>query len=86
MIKVPLPTKEGEEPMQLKTTRRHVNEALHALGCKIRLRWKTEKVTVGNGTVQNRHRFVRGRLRLGQIKVSANKSPALRAVVSWMPG
>ena len=45
---------------------RAVNEALHQLGCTIRLRWTTEKVTLANGKERNSYRFERGRFRLGQ--------------------
>lgn len=47
---------------------RRVNEALHALGCEVRLRWKTEQVTLPSGKVRTRHRLVKGRFRLGQKK------------------
>jgi hypothetical protein len=45
---------------------RVVNEALHALGCEVRLRWKTERVTRRDGSQQNHYTLVAGRFRLGQ--------------------
>lgn len=45
---------------------RVVNEALHALGAEVRLRWKTDKVMLSNGAVRNRYTLARGRFRLGQ--------------------
>ena len=63
----------GQDPVAAATTantskpaRRAVNEALHSLGCEVRLRWKTEKITLPSGTCQNRHKLDRGRFRLGQ--------------------
>lgn len=45
---------------------RVVNEALHALGCEVRLRWRTDRVRLKNGKEGNRHTLVKGRFRLGQ--------------------
>jgi site-specific DNA recombinase len=45
--------------------RREINEALHRMGCEVRLRWRTERITRG-GKEQNRYRLARGRIRLGE--------------------
>ncbi len=45
---------------------RVVNEALHTLGCEVRLRWKTERMTRRDGSQQNQYTLVAGRFRLGQ--------------------
>jgi DNA invertase Pin-like site-specific DNA recombinase len=45
---------------------RVVNEALHALGCEVRLRWATEGITLSNGKRRNRYTLAKGRFRLGQ--------------------
>ncbi len=36
------------------------------LGCEVRLRWRTEAVTLDDGQVRVRHKLGRGRFRLGQ--------------------
>jgi site-specific DNA recombinase len=45
---------------------RKVNEALHQLGCEIRLRWETREHISRAGNSLRRHVLVRGRFRLGQ--------------------
>jgi site-specific DNA recombinase len=54
---------------------RIVNEALHALGAEVRLRWATRKVTLSTGEVQNRYTLAGGRFRLGQRNVTLCKAP-----------
>jgi len=54
---------------------RVVNEALHALGAEIRLRWKTSEVTLSTGRKVPRHTLVRGRFRMGQKSVSFHIAP-----------
>lgn len=51
----------GDESFVAKMDRRLVNEALHAVGCEVRLRWRTEK-----RQQRNRYTLERGRFRLGQ--------------------
>ena len=44
-----------------------LNAALISLGCEVRLRWSIkQEVRKGDGKVQNRYTFQRGRLKLGQ--------------------
>ena len=69
IVDVPLPTKKGGKPKDIQASYRAINEALVALGCQIRLRWKTEKVTLKTGKLRNKYTLLRGRLRLGQRDV-----------------
>jgi len=43
-----------------------LRETLVALGCEVRLRWKTKTVTLSNGKKQMRHELTHGRFRMGQ--------------------
>jgi DNA invertase Pin-like site-specific DNA recombinase len=45
---------------------RKVNEALHQLGCEVRLRWETRQYVSRAGNSLRRHVLARGRFRLGQ--------------------
>src|SRR5262249_27529 len=47
---------------------RKVNEALHQIGCEVRLRWETKEHVSLAGKPCKRHVLVRGRFRLGQHK------------------
>ena len=59
---------------------RQLNEALHSIGCRVSLRWKTTQVTLSNGKPQNRYIFARGRFQLGQNgSVSFRKVPSAAA-------
>jgi DNA invertase Pin-like site-specific DNA recombinase len=43
-----------------------VNDALHQIGCEVRLRWHSETYTTSTGKTRSRHTLVGGRFRLGQ--------------------
>jgi site-specific DNA recombinase len=45
---------------------RKVNDALHQLGCEVRLRWATQEYVSRAGNRRRRHVLVKGRFRLGQ--------------------
>jgi protein-tyrosine-phosphatase len=47
--------------------RRVVNEALRTLGAEVRLRWRTRKVTMMEGTVRNSYTPLSGRFRLDRF-------------------
>ena len=53
-------------PRRILVDPRLVNEALHAIGAEVRLRWCADKATLSNGKQQNRYTLDRGRFRLGQ--------------------
>jgi DNA invertase Pin-like site-specific DNA recombinase len=59
-------SEDGRIPFFAQADQRAINEALHALGCEVRLRWTAESITLSSGKVQNRYTFERGRYRLGQ--------------------
>jgi hypothetical protein len=83
LVKVPMPTTDGEAPKTIKASHRTVNEALHSLGCEVRLRWKTERITLPTGSVQNRHRLERGRFRLGQLSGEIRERRGQNGVVTF---
>ena len=53
---------------------RIVNEALDKLGAKVELWWTTKTITTKAGKQQNRHKWVKGRLRLGEHNVTFRNS------------
>ncbi|MGE0378626.1 MAG: hypothetical protein AB7I48_17285 [Planctomycetaceae bacterium] len=57
---------DGDKPYGQFCDPRAVNESLHALGCEVRLRWRTEQTTTKSGKILNHHHLERGRFRLGQ--------------------
>jgi hypothetical protein len=65
---------------------RAINEALHQLGCEVRLRWKTTQVKLKNGKTQNRYKFGWLRLRLGQRNERFSKLPLAALHNSRSPG
>jgi DNA invertase Pin-like site-specific DNA recombinase len=67
----------SREDQALLIDARVVNEKLHTIGMQVRLRWRTERVTLRNGKQQNRYSLICGRLRLGQRteRVSFRKVP-----------
>lgn len=58
--------REAGDTKVLMANTRIVNEALHALGAEVRLRFKTKPVTLSTGRVEPRHFIVGGQFRLGQ--------------------
>ena len=64
---------------------RVVNEALHTLGCEVRLRWTTKRVTLKNGKQQNRYSFDKGRFRLGQRKAEISAKKGVKFYSSRLP-
>jgi DNA invertase Pin-like site-specific DNA recombinase len=55
-----------EDELAIKVDPRKVNEALHQIGCEVRLRWHSETYTTSTGKTRSRHTLVGGRFRLGQ--------------------
>ena len=47
---------------------RVVNETLHALGCEVRLQWKTERITLRNGKEQEQVHVPKGPVPHGAAK------------------
>ena len=69
---------------------RVVNEALHQLGAKVSLRWKTIKTTSKTGNPKIRYQIDRGRFQLGQktgkIRGKANGSVCISpSTKNWWP-
>lgn len=56
-------------PIELLVDPRKVNEALHTLGTEVRLRWRTELLTMPDGRQRRRYVLSRGRLRLAEKTV-----------------
>jgi len=54
------------EEQSLLVDGRLVNEALHTVGTKVQLRWKSEEYETSGGKTRRRHTLARGRFRLGQ--------------------
>ncbi len=57
---------EEEEQLVLMIDPKRFNETLYALGCEVRLRWRTTQQTLANRASRDHHQLFRVRFRLGQ--------------------